>query len=211
VKRQLFTIAAALATVGLATLIGAAAGAQYRPLQWFVPILNVRALVLVLLLAGLFVHMQFLRQATDLHPWIRRSMLILEGAIVLLGFELVTVETYDFFEHAVLAGNSLMGNSSDLHNIEQVSLSVIWLLYAVPLMIVGIWKRSRWLRIGALALFAVTILKVFLYDLSFLGGAYRSISFAGLGVILLAVSFMYQRFKAVLFGPNDAPTPQAAP
>lgn len=210
VKRQIFTISAALATAGLATIIGASVGAEYQPLQWFVPVLNIRALVLVLLLAGLFVHMQTLRQAPDLHPWIRRFILALEGAIVLLGFELVTVETRDFFEHALLVGNSLMGSASELRNIEQVSLSVVWLLYAVPLMVVGIWKRSRWLRFGALALFAITILKVFLYDLSFLGGTYRSISFAGLGVILLTVSFMYQRFKAVLFGPDDSPAPQGA-
>jgi uncharacterized membrane protein len=133
----------------------------------------------------------------------------LEAAIVLLGFELVTVETRDFFEHALVAGSSLMGTASELHNIEQVALSVVWLLYAVPLLVVGIWKRSRWLRFGALALFAVTILKVFFYDLSFLGGTYRSISFAGLGLILLAVSFLYQRYRSVLFGPDGTPSPES--
>jgi hypothetical protein len=205
VKRQIFTVTAGLATAALGALLGAAAGVEYRPLQWFVPLLNVRAVVLLLLIAAFVVLMQTLRREPNLHPWVRAFVLALEAGMVLLGFELITVETRDFFEHAIVTGRSPMGTASDVHNIEQVVLSVVWLLYAVPLLVVGIWKRSRWLRFGALALFAVTILKVFLYDLSFLGGAYRSISFGGLGLILLAVSFLYQHFKAVLFAPDDAP------
>jgi hypothetical protein len=49
-----------------------------------------------------------------------------------------------------------------------------------------------------MALFGFIILKIFIYDLSFLEGLYRSASFAGLGVILLAVSYLYQRYRAVL-------------
>ena len=58
------------------------------------------------------------------------------------------------------------------------------------------------MRLGAMALFAGVILKVFIYDLSFLGPVYRPISFAGLGIILLAVSFLYQRYRALLFEPK---------
>jgi uncharacterized membrane protein len=209
VKRQIFTVTAGLITVALGALLGASVGAEYQPIAWLTPVLNVRTAALVLLLAALFVHVQTLRRASDLHPRIRSLIVALEAAIVLLGFELVTVETRDFFEHALVAGSSLMGTASELHNIEQVALSVVWLLYAVPLLVVGIWKRSRWLRFGALALFAVTILKVFFYDLSFLGGTYRSISFAGLGLILLAVSFLYQRYRSVLFGPDGTPSPES--
>lgn len=207
VKRQIFTVTAGLATAALGVLLGASIGVEYRPVQWFIPLLNVRAIVLLLLIAGLVVLMQTLRSDANMHPWVGPFIVALEVGIVLLGFELVTVETRDFFEHAIVTGRSPMGSPSELHNIEQVVLSVVWLLYAVPLLVVGIWKRSRWLRFGALALFAVTILKVFLYDLSFLGGAYRSISFGGLGLILLAVSFLYQHFKSVLFAPDDAPAP----
>ncbi len=37
--------------------------------------------------------------------------------------------------------------------------------------------------------------KVFIFDLSALENIYRIISFIGLGVILLLVSFLYTRFK----------------
>jgi uncharacterized membrane protein len=44
-------------------------------------------------------------------------------------------------------------------------------------------------------LFGMTIVKVFFVDLSELERGYRVVSFIGLGAILLAVSFLYQRYK----------------
>jgi uncharacterized membrane protein len=63
------------------------------------------------------------------------------------------------------------------------------------LMIFGFARRLSAVRVGALVLLLVTILKVFLYDLSFLEQPYRIVSFIALGAILLAAGFMYQRFK----------------
>jgi uncharacterized membrane protein len=48
----------------------------------------------------------------------------------------------------------------------------------------------RW---QALLLIAATIGKVFVYDLSQLDRGYRIVSFIVLGVLLLAISFVYQR------------------
>jgi len=46
-----------------------------------------------------------------------------------------------------------------------------------------------------MVLFGVTVLKVFLVDLSALGGIYRILGFIGVGLVLLAVSFIYQRTR----------------
>ena len=51
----------------------------------------------------------------------------------------------------------------------------------------------RW--VGILTL-VVTVLKVFLVDLSTLGGAYRVVGFLVVGLLLLAVSYLYQRRRA---------------
>jgi uncharacterized membrane protein len=48
----------------------------------------------------------------------------------------------------------------------------------------------RW---QSLILIAFTICKVFLYDVSELGGSYRIVSFIALGAVLLGISFIYQR------------------
>ena len=55
-----------------------------------------------------------------------------------------------------------------------------------------------------MALFGFTILKIFIYDLSFLDTLYRIFSFVALGLILLTVSYLYQRYRAIILGPSDA-------
>ena len=76
---------------------------------------------------------------------------------------------------------------------KQLSLSVVWGLYASGLLIVGQVRRLTLLRVMGLALLSLTILKVFIWDLSSLDRIYRIISFIMLGAILLAVSYFYQR------------------
>ena len=66
-------------------------------------------------------------------------------------------------------------------------------------MIIGLWKRSQTLRFSAIFIFGISVLKIFIYDLSFLDTLYRIISFFILGVILLVVSYLYNRYKQVIF------------
>jgi uncharacterized membrane protein len=69
---------------------------------------------------------------------------------------------------------------------------VLWLLYAGGMMAAGFIKGIKGLRLVAIMTFWVTIVKVFLFDLSELQGGYRVLSLIILGLILLAVSFVYQ-------------------
>lgn len=83
-----------------------------------------------------------------------------------------------------------------MRNIEiarDFTFSALWMAYGALLMIVGFWRRSAFVRWQALTLIAATIVKVFVYDVSQLERAYRIVSFIVLGVLLLAISFVYQR------------------
>jgi uncharacterized membrane protein len=71
--------------------------------------------------------------------------------------------------------------------------SAVWMIYGAALMAIGFWRRSAFLRWQALVLMAVTVMKVFVYDVSELDKGYRVLSFIALGVILLGISFAYQR------------------
>lgn len=75
------------------------------------------------------------------------------------------------------------------------SISFIWLIYSLSLLIVGVLTKYKPIRLSALAFFAVTIIKVFLVDSSNLGQGFRIVAFIGLGTILLAVAYIYQRYK----------------
>lgn len=84
-----------------------------------------------------------------------------------------------------------------------LTLSMAWAGYAIMLVIVGIWRRYAPLRYLAIALFGVTILKVFFVDLSELSGIYRIAGFLVLGAILLSASFLYERARSRLSPANE--------
>ena len=76
---------------------------------------------------------------------------------------------------------------------QHLSLSLLWTIYAAALILLGIQRKSALLRWQALALFGLVVVKVFIYDSSFLQRFYRIVSFLILGLVLLIVSFLYQR------------------
>jgi uncharacterized membrane protein len=81
----------------------------------------------------------------------------------------------------------------DRGHAQELALSMLWLVYALGLLGAGLWKKSQAMRWQALVLLGVVIVKVFLFDLSFLEKFYRIVSFFLLGLALLLISFYYQR------------------
>ncbi len=76
-------------------------------------------------------------------------------------------------------------------------------------MVVGLWRRTRGLRILGIVILGAAVLKIFIYDLSFLQTLYRIFSFIGLGVILLVASYLYQRYGTLIVGKTiEEPSPQ---
>ena len=84
-------------------------------------------------------------------------------------------------------------NARGIRLAEDFTYSALWMAYGAMLMVVGFWRRSSFVRWQALLLIAVTIVKVFIYDFSELDKGYRILSFIVLGVLLLTISFVYQR------------------
>ncbi|HEX3109626.1 MAG TPA: DUF2339 domain-containing protein [Thermoanaerobaculia bacterium] len=71
--------------------------------------------------------------------------------------------------------------------------SAIWMAYGAALMFAGFHRHLAFLRWLALLLIGITVAKVFLFDINALERIYRIASFIGLGVLLLAISFAYQK------------------
>ena len=74
-----------------------------------------------------------------------------------------------------------------------LAISAFLMLYGAGLLAIGFWKRSAFIRWQALILLVFTIGKTFLYDTRDLSQGYRVLSFLGLGALLMAVSFAYQK------------------
>ncbi len=83
------------------------------------------------------------------------------------------------------------GRRSDLA--QQLGLSLLWTAYATGLVAAGVKWANKAVRWQGLALLGLVAAKVFLYDLSSLEAAYRIVSFTVLGVLVLGISFFYQR------------------
>jgi uncharacterized membrane protein len=105
-------------------------------------------------------------------------------------------EISDYYLRATAALQSAPGEWARTRGLQiarDFTYSALWMSYGALLMFGGFWRRSAFVRWQALVLIAVTIVKVFVYDVWQLDRGYRIVSFVILGVLLLAISFAYQR------------------
>ena len=80
-------------------------------------------------------------------------------------------------------------------NAKKLWTSLAFILQAIIVLSFGFSAKIKLFRIMGLLLFGLSILKVFLYDLSNLETGYRIISFIVLGVIALLGAFLYNKYK----------------
>jgi len=120
-----------------------------------------------------------------------RAMLILAANSLTLLF--LTGEISAFWQL-----HDASGVSAESRLARGAMLSVTWAAYATAAIVAGIRRRYAPVRYFAMVVFALTIAKVFFVDMAELERAYRIVSIIGLGVMLLATSYLYQRFKDVL-------------
>ena len=87
-----------------------------------------------------------------------------------------------------------------MRTIEVAGLSVLWSLFAVAMMTIGVWFRRKAYRLSAIVLLFATVLKVLAYDTAEVSTPYRILSCMVLGAILVVVSFLYYRFSERVSG-----------
>jgi uncharacterized membrane protein len=91
---------------------------------------------------------------------------------------------------------------------EQYTYSIAWLACGVVLFGIGVVGNSERARLASAAVIGLTILKAFVVDMSILTGVYRALSFIGLGLVLVAIGWLYQN---ILFRRRPPPTMPASP
>jgi uncharacterized membrane protein len=118
---------------------------------------------------------------------------------VALAIAYLTLEVRTLYHGPVLTD----GPTTDA---EQYSYSAVWLTFGVLLLAVGYGLRAQSVRIASAAVVVLTILKVFLVDMSDLTGLWQALSVLGLGIVLLGIGWFYQR---LLFPRRLQPNPTA--
>jgi uncharacterized membrane protein len=110
---------------------------------------------------------------------------IAAGALI-LALSYVMLEIRRLY-HGPLLNRGLTGGA------EQYTYSIAWLTFGVALLGIGILFNSQRARLASAVVIALTILKAFLIDMSTLTGVYRALSFMCLGLVLVAIGWLYQR------------------
>ena len=75
-----------------------------------------------------------------------------------------------------------------------LGISILWGIFSATNIAFGIWKRKKHLRLFGIALFGITLIKLFFYDLANLSTISKTIVLVALGVLLLATSFLYNKY-----------------
>ncbi len=156
------------------------------------PIWNWYLYTYLLAAAACFAAVFWLRGRRDelIEGW-RVTPILASGGTALL-FLLVNIEIADCFSPGdTLRFGFLQGTSSLA---EDLSYTIAWGLFALGLLAAGITLRQRAVRVCAIALLSITVLKAFLFDLSRLGGLYRVASFVGLAICLALVAVLLQKY-----------------
>lgn len=84
--------------------------------------------------------------------------------------------------------------------VESMAFTTALVLYSLCAVIYGFIRRYSVIRVSGLALVVITLAKFFVFDLSHLILEFRILAFFGYGIILLAISFIYQRMKIAMDG-----------
>lgn len=121
-------------------------------------------------------------------PGIAATALLLINLLLLIA---VSLEIHSFWLLREGTGNYQRFQDHQIY--EQFSYSAFFMAFGALLLAVGFWRRSSFFRWQALVLLAISVGKVFVVDVSALSQGFRILSFLGLGALLLAVSFVYQR------------------
>jgi len=112
----------------------------------------------------------------------RAAGVVLGSAAVALLFVFSTLELNTFLHHYV-------------PGLRAGGISILWSLFALGLILAGIWKQVRPMRFVGLGLFALVTWKVFFLDLDHLDQLYRIVAFILLGILALSGSFVYLKYR----------------
>jgi uncharacterized membrane protein len=106
----------------------------------------------------------------------------------------------------ILASCELVNLMGQVHipDATKLGLSILWGVYALMLVVIGIAKNRKHLRIAAFGLLGITLAKLFLYDIADLDTIPKTILFVTLGITLLAVSFLYNKYKNIILDPSPS-------
>ncbi len=161
----------------------------------FIPVLNLHflafVLVIVLTLAFAWWYRRTRPELASFETYAVPALLVTANCIALWG---LTLEAIHFFDARAFR------QDVDTFGGQQLSLTVLWAVYAIGMIGVGIARQSSHIRLAGIALLAVPVAKLFAFDVFLLEREYRVAAFVTLGVLMLGMGLVYQRYSQAVRG-----------
>ena len=126
---------------------------------------------------------------------LRLGIEVIAGGIALYALSLGILEVAERVSSASVETDFERGHTA---------VSGLWALVGLGLLVAGLLRGSAAIRYGGLALFGLSLAKIFLYDLSSLSSVARAFSFIFVGGLLLAGGFFLQRLSDRLGPPKPS-------
>lgn len=188
---------AGVGLMGLAALklLGGDSQRAMLDLSTFVAILNMHFLTFSLVVAVLLgMAYWFWRESPRLSESEAYTWQGLLGGANLVGVWALSQEIVRYF------GGLEAGTGADYFSAKHLSLTVLWAVYAIGVIGAGIALRSTKVRQIGMALLAIPVVKLFVFDVFLLERGYRVAAFVTLGALLLGMGLVYQRYSLAIRG-----------
>ena len=164
----------------------------------YTPVLNFYFITfLILLVVFIFSAFAFSRNlpnlpgVMDLWPVVSIAIVVAANVITIWAF---SVEAYRYFDHLEFS------SGDDYFSAMQLTLTMIWSVYALGAVGVGIIIKSSYVRLAGMSVLALPVVKLFVFDVFLMEQGYRMIAFVALGGMLLAMGLVYQKYSHAVRG-----------
>jgi len=142
-------------------------------------------------------------------PWIAAFLLIyLASSELMLHWLVISLEPVKtgFKPNTGLLIDAYENINTMRSQVVKTGYPILWGVIAFGLLLLGIKKQLKNIRIAALVLLGLTIAKLFLYDIRNASETGKIIAFILLGVLILVISFVYQKLKLLVIADKPEET-----
>jgi uncharacterized membrane protein len=84
-----------------------------------------------------------------------------------------------------------------------ILVSILWIITAILLFIAGLMLKISMFRFLSFSLFAITLIKLVAIDSLRFSTIEKIITYVSIGAVLLVISFLYQKYRQLLFGKDE--------
>ena len=160
--------------------------------ETFTLLVNSRVLTFMVSIVCIYLSSYFyLRYGSDSKTWEDTVLPILSATASFFSLWIISAEAIRYFDNTSFAENTR-------ENAKLLSLSLLWAIYAVIGLTIGGLIHSKRIRLGALTILTIAVLKLFLIDSLQLDREYSVVAFISLGLLLITIGFFYQKHQSAI-------------